>query len=258
MDSQESVATESGTAAMSDRADSAITPMSGDLTRTAYERIEEQFISMRLLPGSSLRTQDLQAMTMLGRTPVHQAVRRLGAETLFEILPRNGIVVAPIDLSRERRLAVLRRDMDRFVFSAAIAGMEANERSRLGYIMRMMEEERTTMSLDRFNVLDKAFDMLILQASRERFLERSLRPLKAFSRRSGYLDISQLSGREGLDGTIATHLAVMAKVMEGDVGGACAMSDELVDLNLLMLDRLEKQVDPAHLDVSFSLRGGTA
>ena len=236
--------------------DAAAMPPSGDLTSMAYERIEELFISMRLQPGATLRTQDLQELTGLGRTPVHQAVRRLAAETLLDIQPRNGLRVSPIDLARERRLADLRRDMDRFVIGAVVARMAGNERARLHHIMRRLDEERDTISLDRFNVLDKAFDTLMIQASGERFLDRCLRPLKALGRRAGFLDISQVSGRQGLDDTVGHHLAIMRAVLDGDASRACAMSDRLVDFGLVMLDRLERNIDPALLDLSFGLSAG--
>lgn len=239
-----------------ERTDAAVMPPTGDLTSAAYERIEELFISMKLAPGATLRTQDLQSLTGLGRTPVHQAVRRLAAETLLDVQPRNGLRVAPIDLERERRLTDLRRDMDRFVFTTAIAGMEGNERARLSHIMRRLEAERPTITLDQFNVLDKAFDMLMIQASRERFLERSLRPLKALGRRAGYLDISHVSGQQGLDETVGHHLAIMQAVLEGDVTRARAKSDDLVEFGLVMLARLERNIDPALLDISFGLEGG--
>lgn len=231
-------------------------PPSGDLTSIAYERIEELFISMRLQPGATLRTHDLQLLTGLGRTPVHQAVRRLAAETLLDVQPRNGLRVSPIDLARERRLADLRRDMDRFVIGAVIADMAGNERARLFHIMRRLDDERPTITLDQFNVLDKAFDTLMIQASRERFLDRSLRPLKALGRRAGHLDISKISGQQGLDETVEHHLAIMQAVLDGDVARARAMSDRLVDFGLLMLDRLERNIDPALLDVSFGLDEG--
>lgn len=236
--------------------DPVLAPATGDLTSAAYEQIEELFISMRLQPGATLRTQDLQVLTGLGRTPVHQAVRRLAAETLLDVQPRNGLRVSPIDLARERRLADLRRDMDRFVIGAVVAHMAGNERARLNHITRRLSEEAKSITLDRFNVLDKAFDTLMIQASRERFLDRSLRPLKALGRRAGHLDITRLSGQQGLDETVGHHLAIMQAVLDGDVARARAMSDQLVDFGLVMLDRLERNIDPALLDVSFGLEGG--
>lgn len=235
---------------------SAAASLPGDLTSAAYERIEELFVSLQLQPGATLRTQDLQALTGLGRTPVHQAVRRLAAETLLEVRPRNGLRIAPIDLARQRRLSGLRRDMDRFVTTAAIAGLGGNERARLSHIMRQIQQGRDALTLERFNMLDKAFDILLIQASGERFLERSLRPLKALGRRSGYLDISQISGQQGLNETIECHLQIMQAVLDGDVARACAMSDALIELGLTMLDRLENGIDPAFLDISFGLETG--
>ncbi|MFD1882861.1 GntR family transcriptional regulator [Paracoccus pacificus] len=228
----------------------------GDLTSAAYERIEELFISLQLQPGAHLRTQDLQTLTKLGRTPVHQAVRRLAAETLLSVQPRNGLLVAPINLERERRLAVLRRDMERFVCAAAIESMQSNDRARLTYILRKLRDERGAITLDRFNVLDKAFDMLMIQASGERFLERSLRPLKALGRRTGYLDISRLSGQRGMNDSIDHHIALMQAVLDGDVARACARSDELIELGLSMMTRLEQNIDPALLDIGFDLERG--
>lgn len=225
----------------------------GDLTSVAYERIEELFVSMHLAPGATIRTQDLQSLTGLGRTPVHQAVRRLAAETLLEIQPRNGLRISPIDLERERRLATLRRDLDRFLIGAAIAGMQANERARLRHMTRHLEEEGRTITLDRFNVLDKAFDMLLIRASRERFLERSLRPLRALGRRSGYLDITRISGAEGLADSIAHHLAIMQAVLDADEPRARDLSDRLVDYSVTILDRLERRIDPSLLDIGFGL-----
>lgn len=227
--------------------------LTGDLTAAAYERIEELLISLQLSPGSTLRTQDLQELTKLGRTPVHQAVRRLAAETLLDVQPRNGIRVTPIDLGRERRLADLRRDMDRFVISAAMSGMQGNERARLSHIMRQLQDGQDTIALEEFNIWDKAFDMLMIQASREKFLERSLRPLKALGRRAGYLDIKYISHQQGLNDTINHHLAIMQAVLDGDVANAQKKSDDLVGFGIMMLDRLERNIDPALLDVSFNI-----
>ena len=227
-----------------------------DLTAIAYERIEELFVCLRIAPGAEIRTQDLQAMTGLGRTPVHQAVRRLAAETLLEIRPRNGLRVTPIDLAREMRLADLRRDLDRFVTSAAIRNMTSNDRTALHHLKRRLDAERSTMDVDAFNVIDKTFNKLLIHASGERFLERVLSPLHAISRRIGYLSISQVSNREGLLGTIDRHVAIMDAILAGEEGRACEASDELVRFSISMLKEFEDRVDPGLLDIRFAASGG--
>ncbi len=64
----------------------------------AYERIEERLINCELKRGMQLTLGELQDATGLGRTPVHSAVSQLAADTLFIVLPRHGLKVAPIDL----------------------------------------------------------------------------------------------------------------------------------------------------------------
>lgn len=229
-----------------------------DLTTVAYERIEELFVAMRIAPGEEIRTQDLQVMVDLGRTPVHQAVRRLAAETLLEIRPRNGLRVTPIDLSREKRLAELRRDLNRFVTSTAIRNITANDRAALHYLRRKLAAELDKLSLDAFNAIDKSFDRLVIRASGERFLDRVLSPLHAIARRIGFLHINQISGRDGIVGSAERHLAIMDFILAGEEDKACAASDELVGYGIGMLRELEEQIDPALLDVRFSTRAGKA
>ena len=86
-----------------------------NLFELANERIEDLIVRCELKPGSFLAMQDLQEMTGFGRTPVHQAVSRLAADTLIVVRPRHGLQIAPIDLARERVLLQLRRDIERFV-----------------------------------------------------------------------------------------------------------------------------------------------
>src|SRR5262245_48421909 len=81
-----------------------------NLVELAYERIEALIVNCKLRPGRLLAMQDLQEMTGLGRTPIHQAVSRLASDTLIVVRPRHGLQIAPIDLARERILLKLRRD----------------------------------------------------------------------------------------------------------------------------------------------------
>lgn len=231
---------------------------SRDLTTIAYERIEELFVAMRIAPGAEIRTQDLQAMVNLGRTPVHQAVRRLAAETLLEVRPRNGLRVAPIDLSREKQLSVLRRDLNRFVTAMAIRNMTANDRAGVHHLRRKLAAETSSMTVDAFNAVDKSFDRLLIRASGERFLERVLSPLHAIARRIGYLHITEISGHDGVVGSAERHIAIMDFILAGAEEKACIASDELVAYSVGLLQQLEEQIDPALLDVRYSIRSGKA
>ncbi len=223
-----------------------------DLATQAYERIEEMFVSMELQPGAHVRTQDIQIALGIGRTPVHQAVRRLAAETLLEVRPRNGLRVAPIDLTRERHLAPLRRDLIRFVTDAAIRNISDNEVAQLHYLRRELAETGDALTVDGFNEIDKSFDILLIRASGERFLERTLRPLHAIARRIGYLHLTRLSGANGLADTVQRHLAIMDAVLDGDAEYAKKCCDELVEFSVSLIDEVRKTAKPQWLDITLN------
>ena len=222
-----------------------------DLTATAYERIEEHFVQMTLKPGSLARTQDIQTLVGLGRTPVHQAVRRFSAETLIEVRPRNGLKIAPVDLARERHLATLRRDLTRFVTEAAMRNMNDNARARLSYLRRQLANGASDMTADRFNEIDKSFDLLLIEISRERFLERTLRPLHTLARRTGYLHFIEISGDDGVRRSIDLHLTIMDAVLADDGERARQGCDDLVRYGIGVIDELGTRVDPQFLDIAY-------
>jgi DNA-binding GntR family transcriptional regulator len=223
----------------------------------AYERIEDLVVNCELKPGRFLAMQDLQQMTGLGRTPVHQAVSRLAADTIFVVRPRHGVQVAPIDLTRERVLLRLRRDVERFVIQLAAERSGSSHRNQMLHLERLLRERREKMTIGEFNVLDRRFDRLIMAAASEPFLEHTLRPLHTIFRRIGWLYHTHISSGAKLDRTIDCHLAIIDAVANRHVEAALAASDELVGFVDSMFDAVEREIDPALLDCSLEpLIGG--
>ena len=216
----------------------------------AYRRIEDSLVNCDLKPGRFLTMQDLQDLTGFGRTPVHNAVNRLAADTLILISPRHGLQIAPIDLARERVLLQLRRDIERFVIRLAAERSGPTHRNQLLHMERVLRDKRKTLTLAEFNTLDRGIDKLILAAANESFLEHTLRPLHTLFRRIGYIHHTYMPGHSNLDGTVDHHLAVLNAVANRHVERAVAASDALIAFVDDMFDVLENEIDPALLDSS--------
>lgn len=216
----------------------------------AYQRIEEMLVNCDLKPGRQLTVQELQDLTGLGRTPVHNAVNRLAADTLLIIVPRHGLRVAPIDLARERMLLELRRDIERFVVRLAIERASLSHRNQMMHIERALQDRRETLTLDEFNQLDRRIDQILLAAANEPFLEHTLRPLHTIFRRIGFIHHTHCSGRIDFSRTVDCHLGVLNAVANRHVAAAVTASDELIGFVETMFDQLENGVDPRLLDCS--------
>jgi len=225
------------------------------LAEVAYDRIEDLIVHRILKPGADVRMQELQVQVGIGRTPVHQAVRRLAAETLIQIRPRDGLRISPIDLTRDRRLLQLRRDMDRFVVRLAAMNASGNTRNQMLHIAHQLRSRRAEMELEEFNTYDRLLDRALMDAAEEPFLDRTLRPLHTVFRRIGGLHFSEIGGREALLITIDRHLDLVDPVLRRDVGAAIEASDRLIDFADSMFDELEAKVDPALLDVQLGTFG---
>ena len=222
----------------------------------AYEAIEERLVTCELKPGRFLSLQDLQALVGFGRTPVHQAVNRLAADTLIAVHPRRGLQVAPIDLARERVLLRLRRDIERFVIRLAAEQSSASHRNQMLHLKRYLRDHREQFTIRSFNLVDRRLDRLFLAAAGEPFVENTLRPLHTLFRRIGWIYHTQGTAAPSLLKTVDVHLAQIDAVANRHVDAAIAASDQLIDFVDSMFDVLEREVDPALLDCSLEYFDG--
>lgn len=221
-----------------------------NLFELAYQRLEEMLVTCELRPGQFLAMQDLQDITGYGRTPVHQAVNRLAADTLILIRPRHGLQIAPIDLARERMLLRLRRDIERFVIRLAAERAGPTHRNQMLHMERLLREKRDAFTLAEFNTLDRRIDQVVLAAAGEPFLEHTLRPLHTLYRRIGFIYHSEMVSKVSLTATIDHHLAILNAVATRDAERAVAASDALIGFVEAMFDEMETRIDPSLLDCS--------
>ena len=224
-----------------------------NLSDLAYDRCEELIVTCSLNPGLYLSIQDLQDATRFGRTPIHQAVSRLAADTLIVVRPRHGLQIAPIDLARERTLLTLRRDMERFVLRLAAERDGPSHRNQLLHISQTLRGRAAEMTIAEFNQLDRRIDQLLGTAAGEPFLEHTLRPLHTIFRRIGWIYHSWIRPNEGLGRTLGCHLAMLDAVAGRHADDAVAAADQLVGFVDSMFDVMERGVDPALLDCNLEL-----
>jgi DNA-binding GntR family transcriptional regulator len=90
------------------------------LADSAYHTLKHQILTCRLQPGQRVYERDISAEMRVSRTPIREALNRLGLEGLVQPTPHRGFKVAPVTVEGFRRLCEVRR-----VVEVAAAGLAA-------------------------------------------------------------------------------------------------------------------------------------
>ncbi|MEQ8967498.1 MAG: GntR family transcriptional regulator [Azospirillaceae bacterium] len=194
----------------------------------AYRLIEERIVTLDLPPGSVVTETRLTEMTGLGRTPVREALVRLKQDHLITVLPRQGILIRPIEAEYAIMALELRHLVERLIVERASALATPAERARLRAMADRMEAAADSRDAVGFIKLDHAFNTFLAAVARNPLAERTIAPLHAVSRRLGYY-FARGAGR-GLDVTGPAHVRLIRAIAAGHTAEAVEALDHLLDL----------------------------
>jgi len=196
------------------------------LTDRAWRALEEEIVTLRIAPGSIVSEAGLSARLGLGRTPVREALQRLAVEGLVQILPRRGIIVTEIDVAAQLRLLEVRREIERLLARASAQRCTNDQRARFDAIADEMETAARREDDVAFMRLDRAFNLLLLEAAGNEFATAAMRVMNGLARRFWYAHYRLVAD---LPLTARLHAAVARAIAKGDQKGAMATSDRLID-----------------------------
>jgi len=188
-------------------------------TARVYAAVREAIIQLDLKPGEFLDKQAIASRMGVSRFPVGEAMNRLAAEGLVDIVPQSGSRVALIKISDTRENMFLRRALEvetvRTLAPSASAGLLAQLASNLRYQQAAMDAQ----DLKGFHGFDLAFHALLqdhLGFERVRSATETARLGLDRVRRL-------LNTRRRLELTLNEHQAILA-ALEAHDGKAAAMA----------------------------------
>ncbi len=196
------------------------------LTERAYRILEEEIAMLRLAPGAEVSEAVLSRHCGLGRTPVREALQRLSREGLVKVLPRQGIIVTEIDVARQLRLLAVRREIERLLARAASRLASPAQRKHFADIADGMEAAAIGNDDGSFMRLDRAFNLLLLEAGQNEFAAGAMTLMNGLSRRFWYMHYREVAD---LARAARLHAAIARAIADGEADIAAQASDRLVD-----------------------------
>jgi len=103
--------------------ESSAAPSRESVSDAVYRHLRALIVSGDLTPGHRLTEAQITEKTGASRTPVREALRRLGAEGWVELTPRRGARVAPLGLGDTTEVFALRQLLE--TYGAGMAAVRA-------------------------------------------------------------------------------------------------------------------------------------
>jgi DNA-binding GntR family transcriptional regulator len=135
------------------------------LSDKVFRALAESIVSGRLKPGQRLDEPSVCREFGVSRTPVREALRRLGGTELVEMTPRKGVTVARINVHQLTDMYEALAEFEGLCARLSAVRMTALEKKRLEMLNASRESRMTEGDRDDFAVLNIEFHEAIYQGS---------------------------------------------------------------------------------------------
>lgn len=192
----------------------AVIPLHSSRADVAYTTIEEMIVTLQLAPGESLSEQVLCTRLEMGRTPVREALLRLKQDYLLEVLPRQGILIKPIDTTTALEALDVRHHVEGLLIERAARLASESQRAEFLHMAGRAEHALTTRDNVLFSQIDTRFNERVCKAANHDVATRTVMPLHAVSRRIGFF-LAQVAHYEP-QMTVQPHIEIMRFIAAND------------------------------------------
>jgi DNA-binding GntR family transcriptional regulator len=180
-----------------------------------YARLRELILDRHLLPGERILVDHLATEMGVSRTPVLNALRRLGQEGAVQVFPRRGIYVRRYGKAEMARLFAVREVLDGLATRLAAARISKTEID--GYVRSFRQHETaqgTPAAIRRYVELDRAFHCRLMELADNDQLQAAMDSIymRVFFWQDGVV-------RPPAE-TIPEHLAILEALRRRDPEGA--------------------------------------
>jgi len=119
----------------------------------AYHRILERVVSLEMPPGSVVNEARLRDELRIGRTPIREALQRLGRENLVRSIPHRGTFVTEVNITDLARITEVRVVLESHAARLAAEKLVGTDRDMVEELLELLgrgyvTDQRDLMQLD--------------------------------------------------------------------------------------------------------------
>lgn len=195
------------------------------LADRAYAALKHDILTCKLPPGERLIEKNLCSALGISRTPLREALNRLGLEGLVSLVPYHGFEVAPITLQDIRDMCELRYVLEVDTASKATQRATVEEIAKLFQLAELRYVPGSRETYEDYLRANSAFHIALAHCSHNARLESTVVSLLDHLQRPLYFGLDV-----GLDAEEATaeHLSVVDAVRRRDCEMAARVMGEQI------------------------------
>lgn len=181
------------------------------LAEKAYFLIRDRIITLQLAPGATIDERALMAELDLGRTPIREALRRLGVERLVEVVPRRGMFVAHLDLRDLGAISEIRLELEGHAARLAAERATPEQRATADDLLDLLDRA----AADQISLIqaDQWVHRHLHACTQNPYFVKTLDEYFVLSLRLWFVVLDRVSR---LDAAVAEHRALLEAVRDGD------------------------------------------
>lgn len=188
--------------------------------QTVRLALEDDIFAGRLAPGASLDEEALARRFSVSRTPVREAMLQLIQSGLVEKRPRQGAIVAQIDLSDMIRLFEVMSELEGICAKFAARRMTPQERTDLRKLHEASEAAFKAGREDEYYHLSRKFHLMVIEGTHNHELIET-------TNRLGIKLVPYRRFQLSYPGRSENNLRDHEKIMEAICGGEYELAAEL-------------------------------
>ena len=134
------------------------------LVEDAYQRLKADILSNRMQAGTQMTEPEIASLLDMSRTPVREALTRLEADGLIELIPRHGARIRPVSAQDMREIYEILTALEpQAAYSVAQAGLNHAQLATLEQATIDMETALEQEDLDLWAEADHRFHEELLR-----------------------------------------------------------------------------------------------
>jgi DNA-binding GntR family transcriptional regulator len=188
------------------------------LAEVAYEQIRRRILDTKWPPGYRALEQEVALALGMSRTPVHEALVRLHAERLIDLVPRHGMLVLPVSPTDMREIYEVLTALE--CMAAELVARRKPGQKALAPLVEATDDMERALEVDDLEAwaaADEQFHAALLQLADNKLLAEAV--MKHWDRAHRARMFSLRLRPKPVNST-REHRALVARLKAGDAEGA--------------------------------------